>query len=116
MKRTFSTTVMLCALSFYGAAQADYSKTIFTPIELTETTSLEVNLDGYSMDQVGEFKDLLLSYDEKVISVVFVEKTNTLVVTYNGHMLLEDLIDAFEKNGINYLKEPKQELHTNSHH
>jgi len=92
----------LCSLTSFAQEDNAKGKIIFKNLSPTESTTISVDIRKYSENAVGLLKDNLLAYEEKVIEVKYNEKQTHLVFSYNGHMLKEDLIRAFEKNGISY--------------
>ena len=94
-------------MNLFGFSQTEVHKTIFKSVELNQLAIVTLNVREYDISNVGALKDDLLAFEEKVISVTWNEEANSISFTYNGHMLLEDLIQVFEANSINYFLNPK---------
>lgn len=101
------------AFMVIGVQAQEIEKTIFNIPSENGITNLEIDLSSYNMNQVGQLKDELSAFKEKVI-VVELNQTGVLVVEYNEKMLLQDLMKTFENNRISYLskdyRKPKKEL------
>lgn len=104
----------LCVLVFFfgainliGFSQTEIDKTIFKIVELNQIETVILNVRQYDVNAIGALKDGLLAFDEKVLSVTINEELNLFSFTYNDKMLLEDLVQVFEKHSINYLLNPK---------
>ncbi len=106
MKFTTSLLVILFLFSFASYAQDAKGEIIFKELLPTEKTTISVNINGYDMDKVGALKDELLAYEEKVANVKINDKQTQMFITYSGTMLQEDLIRAFNNQGIAYRTPP----------
>ncbi len=103
--KTIFTTILFFVLSFsFLAAQDQKGAIIFEDIDAQQNATLYLDISSYPPDAVGALKDKLLAYPEKVLHIKFVNKQSIMMLTYNGKMLKEDLIKAFEQTGINYRK------------
>ncbi len=101
--RTFFTIISLLIFNFHSInAQDAKGKSIFNEISIQENTTVLVNISSYNMELAGKLKDKLLAYPEKVTEVKFNTKQTALLITYNGNMLREDFIRAFEESGISH--------------
>jgi hypothetical protein len=101
--RTIFTIISLLIFNFQSIyAQDAKGKSIFNQISTQETTTVIVNIASYNMEIAGTLKDKLLAYPEKVTEVKFNTKQTALLITYNGNMLREDFIRAFEESGISH--------------
>lgn len=100
----------LILISVIGFSQSESNKTIFNKVAAGEISKLNLNLYGYNFNKIGEFKDELLTFEEKIIRVEFDETSSTLTIVYNEHMLKEDFITVFEKYDINYINENKTDF------
>lgn len=96
--------ILLVGMSAYSQSttKPDPKETIFKTVQPGKTETVTINITGYDMNNVGELKDILIGYTEKVISVDLNENTKIMKITYNEFMLKQDFINAFIKNGIDY--------------
>ena len=107
--RHFSvTSLFVLLLTFVAQSQTDWDKTIFVEVGANETTTISLNLETYSSNQIGSLKDDLISFDEKVLEIRIKDQVNSMYITYNGAMLLSDLVKVFEKHHVDYLLEGRK--------
>jgi len=83
-------------------AQKKVQPTIFSQPNSGQLTTLTLNISTYNQNIIGEFKDELILFRDKVESVNINEEQQTLALTYNSFMLIEDLKKVFNNYGINY--------------
>lgn len=102
-------------ICFTGNSQEEATKTIFKSVEINQTETVILEFNSNERNVIGELKDDLISFDEKVTMVILDEEEQLLYVTYNDKMLLEDLINTFRKHNVNYLKESKFKGATTKH-
>ena len=101
MKYTFL-IINLLLISISSFAQKEVKPTIFTTVPAGQTKTLKINVSNYDINIIGQLKDNLLIYSDKITFVGLDEGKRILTVIYNEYMLKEDLIRVFETNGVNY--------------
>lgn len=104
MPKLFLLVFALCC-TVTCVAQQEFGKTIFISPEPQQLVTIEASIEGKDMNEIGEFKDKLLAYEEKVSEVEIDNSTQLMYITYNEHMLLEDLRELFERYAIPYRRE-----------
>jgi len=97
-------TILFFTIATSIYAQKKVVPTIFstTPISVSQTKTLTLDISHYDANIVGEFKDKLILYKDKIETVSINEELQTLTLTYNSYMLIEDLKKTFNNYGINY--------------
>ena len=102
MKKLLITTIVSLLILCAHAQEKPSQKIIFKEIAKNETTTLVVNMSGQHENLIGELKDGLLAYEEKVLSVHYDQDNQELSIVYNHHMLVEDLVTVFKASSIPY--------------
>lgn len=59
--------------------------------------TLIINIAGFSMNAVGEFKDEIIMWKEKITSVSIDEKENTMTIIHNGLLGVKEMDDVLSK-------------------
>ena len=114
MKTTFTAVIFLClSLCTFLSAQDKKAALIFDDLEAYESTTIRVHISSYHFNAVGTLKDKLLAYPEKVVDIKFDNKQSEMILTYNGRMLKEDLVRAFQESGIAYRQKSPSTFSTN---
>ena len=102
-------TIVLFSIN--GFSQTNSNKTIFKEVPAGEINKIIFNVSVYNADVIGQFKDELLGFEEKILRVHYDENSSLLTIAYNQHMLKDDLIMIFDKYQINYLVNKKSQSH-----
>jgi len=63
----------------------------------TSTKTLVINLAGFSLNFIGEFKDELIGWQGKVISVNLNEDTRVISIIHNGLLDPREISDVLSK-------------------
>ncbi len=63
----------------------------------TSTKTLVINLTGFSLNFIGEFKDELIGWQGKVISVNLNEDTRVISIIHNGLLDPREINDVLSK-------------------
>ena len=114
MKTIFAAVIFFCiSLSTFLSAQDKKAVLIFDDIEAHESTTIRVDISSYHFNTIGTLKDKLLAYPEKVLDIKFDDKKSEMILSYNGSMLKEDLIRAFQESGIAYRPKSPSTFSTN---
>ncbi len=97
--------ILLISLSVIAtqivSAQVTDAKTLETQAYQTKlsqsTKTLVINLSGFSLNYIGEFKDELVGWQGKVISVSINEDTRVISIVHNELLDPREISDVLSK-------------------
>lgn len=78
MKLLRATVVGFTILAFQSYGQNEFPKSLFTKADTGTTNKVTVAVSGYDANAIGNLKDDLIAFDEKVESVHYDEKNYEL--------------------------------------
>lgn len=100
MKKIFLFSFCIVATQITKAQVAD-AKTLETQAHQTmlsqSTKTLIINLSGFSLNYIGELKDELIGWREKVISISINEDTRVISIVHNELLDPREISDVLSK-------------------
>lgn len=109
MKKAFSLFVGLFFFVLTSFSQSNTSSDL-PVLDLPnqgQIVSVKVSFKGNLPENVLKLKDDLYIYEDKIFNINFIEDSEVLKFEYNHNMLIEDLIELFDKHSIQYTKTDK---------
>lgn len=82
----------------------EYQKTIFKPCPVNDTITINFRTNNYDLNTLGQLKDDLWMFEDKVIHVAVLEQEKIFTLSYNSKMSLNDLKLTFSKYEVDFLK------------
>lgn len=102
MKRFFLLLSILPLISLNSFSQTESNKTIFSSVSPGQTNKISLKVNEYNSNTIGQLKDELSNFKEKILIVDYNEASFLLTIVYNEHMLKQDFITIFKKYNISY--------------
>lgn len=100
-------TPLLCLLIFTTSllcsAQNTTEAVIQTPltnVNQKTTKKLILNISDYPLNKMGEMKDELVAWKEKIVSIHVDEHSKEFILIHNHLMLQEELFEVLKKYGV----------------
>lgn len=101
MKKTY-VTLFFVITAFLSSAQSNKSSaeeetSRYRTLLSTSNKTLIINLSNYTLNFIGEFKDELIGWKEKVISVDINESTKIISIIHNQLLDPKEISDVLSK-------------------